>query len=124
MTVTCDYCGRPAKLVSGAVIYPHRPDLADRMFWACAPCGAYVGTHRNSKEHAPLGRLANAELRHLKQAVHAKFDPLWQSGRYTRKAAYSLLAGAMGIEATECHIGMFTPERCRLALKELEEFTR
>ena len=25
--VTCNYCGRPAMLVTGRSIYPHRPDL-------------------------------------------------------------------------------------------------
>lgn len=63
MKVVCDYCGADAKLVTGDVIYPHRHDLRARRFWQCVPCDAYVGTHANSLNHHPLGRLANAELR-------------------------------------------------------------
>ncbi|MFV9178163.1 zinc-finger-containing protein, partial [Serratia marcescens] len=44
--VTCDYCGKPAALVRGFVIYPHRKDLANGYYWSCDPCGAYVGCHR------------------------------------------------------------------------------
>lgn len=119
--VFCDYCRRHAKLVSGAVIYPHRPDLSHRMFWYCEPCGAYVGTHAGSPHHAPLGRLANAELRVLKQLVHARFDPLWKTGRMTRLRAYGWLAKRLGIPSAECHVGMFDPDRCRAALAVLRD---
>lgn len=119
MTVTCSYCGVDAKLVTGDVIYPHRPDLRTKRFWHCAPCDAYVGTHANSPNAAPLGRLANAELRLLKQKVHALFDPLWQGRGTSRTDCYRWLAEAMGIPKRECHIGMFTPERCRAALAVL-----
>lgn len=57
----CSYCNNEAKLVSGNVIYPHRPDLAYLRFWQCAPCAAYVGCHKGTTK--PLGRIANAELR-------------------------------------------------------------
>ena len=116
MIVTCDYCGNPAELVGGLVIYPHRPDLSNLRFWRCEPCRAYVGTHKNSRTHAPLGRLATAELRTLKMSVHARFDPLWKSGQLSRSAAYAKLAAGIGIEQRKCHIGMFDEARCRAAL--------
>ena len=116
MIVLCDYCGDEAKLVGGLVIYPHRRDLRNAKFWYCEPCGAYVGTHANSKTHAPFGRLANAELRALKQQVHALFDPLWEGRETSRTDAYRWLADALAIPARECHIGMFDPERCRTAI--------
>ena len=119
MTLRCPYCERPAELVSGDAIYPHRPDLFGFKFWLCEPCGAYVGTHKNSKDHAPLGRLANAELRRLKQKVHAAFDPWWHSGLMKRGTAYAKLADLLGIEQRECHIGMFSEDRCREALSKL-----
>lgn len=119
MDVKCDYCGNDAKLVTGDVIYPHRPDLRKRKFWQCAPCDAYVGTHVNSRQAHPLGRLANAELRGLKQRVHAVFDTLWQGGETSRTDAYRFLAMALGIKPSECHIGMFNEERCRAALSVL-----
>jgi hypothetical protein len=117
--VKCDYCGNDAKLVTGDVIYPHRPDLRKRKFWQCAPCDAYVGTHANSRQAHPLGRLANAELRALKQRVHAAFDPIWQGGETSRTDAYRMLARGLNIPERECHIGMFDPKRCKDALAVL-----
>ena len=118
---TCDYCANPAELVTGDAIYPHRPDLSGKWFWRCEPCGAYVGTHQNSKEHQPLGRLANAELRAAKVRAHAAFDPLWTqamdsrnwSKTKARHAAYRWLADQLGIHRTDCHIGMFDVALCK-----------
>ena len=111
LTPFCPYCGEPSKLVTGLVIYPHRPDLEDRYFYLCAPCEAFVGTHKGTK--TPLGRLANAELRTAKMAAHAAFDPLWQVGKKTRKEAYQWLAHEMGIFFKHCHIGEFDLEQCK-----------
>lgn len=107
--ILCPYCGAAAKCVTGADIYPHRPDLASKRFFACMPCKAWVGCHPSG---TPLGRLANSELRAEKQAVHAVFDPLWKHGRMSRSRAYRLLADAMGINRDECHIGMFDVAQC------------
>lgn len=111
-SVECPYCRAAAPRVTGADIYPHRPDLASKSFFACMPCEAWVGCHPNGK---PLGRLANAELRRAKQSVHLVFDPLWRSGAMSRSSAYAWLATALGIGKDECHIGMFDVERCRMA---------
>ena len=119
MTINCPYCHEPAKLVGGDVIYPHRRDLATLSFWQCAPCSAWVGCHKGSIKHAPLGRLATAELRGLKIQVHALFDPLWKSGEFRRSYLYMKLAEQLGIEPKECHIGMFDEERCKAAIEVL-----
>ena len=111
----CPYCNNKAILVTGKIIYPHRPDLADRTFWLCGPCDAYVGTHKNSN-NKPLGRLANAELRKAKQKVHNHFDPLWKSGRMSRSKAYEWLAKELGISKSKCHIGMFDIMMCERAI--------
>jgi hypothetical protein len=87
--------------------------LADLKAWACRPCDAWVGTHKNSPEHKPLGRLANAELRKAKMAAHAVFDPLWKSGRMSRKEAYSMLSEKMSIPKDQAHIGMFDVDQCK-----------
>lgn len=42
----CPYCGSKTEYVDGTVIYPHRPDLANRKFYICRPCNAYVGCHK------------------------------------------------------------------------------
>lgn len=112
-TVLCDYCGQPAELVTGAEIYPRRPDLAHKQIWSCSPCGAYVGCHDHS-DAVPLGRLANAPLRIAKQAAHAAFDPLWrEKGSGMRRAeAYAWLADALGIRKRDCHIAMFDVDDC------------
>lgn len=113
MKVRCDYCGKPARLVTGLVIYPHRPDLSHLRFWMCDPCSAYVGCHKNSDRHVPLGRLANAELRTWKQQAHSNFDPLWKSGEMSRRDAYTWLADQMKLDFKKCHIGMFNVEQCK-----------
>lgn len=118
---TCPYCTGAAALVTGADIYPHRPDLGGKKFWACMPCDAYVGCHPPAKVKGggfddgtvPLGRLANAELRGLKQRAHAAFDPLWKSNAMTRNTAYAWLASALGTKPSETHIGMFDEAQCR-----------
>lgn len=110
----CPYCNNEAWLVSGNIVYPHRPDLFDKRFWLCTPCDAYVGCHDGTEK--PLGRLANQELRQAKIAAHAVLDPLWKSGSMTRNAAYQWLADQLGIPRSECHVGMFDVDRCRLVV--------
>lgn len=126
MNLMCDYCLNPAKfLPSSSSIYNGR-DYGPVYF--CAPCYAWVGCHPKSKK--PLGRLANAELRKLKMQTHAAFDPIWKkrferkhkiNANYTKSMArggrYKALSILMNIPQAECHIGMFDPERCKLAIK-------
>lgn len=111
--VFCSYCGEVAELVKGDVIYPHREDLAHLKFWQCAPCDAYVGTHKNSKDHKPLGRLADRELRMWKQNAHALFDPIWKSAEMGRRAAYTWLSDQMQLPYYKTHIGMFDVDQCK-----------
>jgi hypothetical protein len=108
---TCPYCKQKAMRTNGATIYPHRPDLATLVFYWCPPCEAYVGTHKATGE--PLGTLANATLRRLRNLAHAAFDPLHQRQGYDRTVAYSMLASAMGISKDACHIAMFDNAQCR-----------
>lgn len=146
MKLICTYCHKPAELVGGERIYPHRPDLADKKFWLCAPCDAYVGCHAagvwvpdmgpdkvTSDGTLPMGRLANAELRAAKRAAHDAFDPTWKTfsvwkrhpaftpdAKYDnarRKALYRWLAKAMSIPEAQCHIGMFDVEECKRVIE-------
>lgn len=111
--VICPYCTAEAKLVGGSFIYPHRPDLAHKKFWLCAGCDAYVGTHKYSKDHKPLGRLANKELRALKAEAHKLFDKAWKEDpAFSRTEAYAQMSELMGIPRKECHIGYFDIEEC------------
>lgn len=105
-TLSCPYCGKAAELVTGEVIYPHREDLAHLKFWACLPCDAYVGTHKNSEEAKPLGTLANKATRTARMRAHAAFDPIWKNGHMSRSNAYEIMAMALGYELSDCHISM------------------
>jgi hypothetical protein len=117
--VTCPYCSGMAKMVSGAVIYPHRQDLREKLFYLCKPCNAYVGCHPNTDK--PLGRLANAELRKAKMDAHMLFDPLWQGSKrqkYKRRGeAYKWLAEQLGMPQHECHIGMMDVADCKRVIE-------
>lgn len=112
---SCPYCGADSVLINGAQLYGHRPDLADKRFYRCDPCRAWVGCHPGTT--TPLGRLANAELRQAKSAAHAVFDPIWRTAPKTERKrargdAYSWLAEQLGIRKAECHIGMFDVDMC------------
>jgi len=108
--VVCKYCKRRAELHLGAEVYPARHDLADRTFWVCWPCNAWVGCHGDS--HKPLGELADEPLRNARMAAHAAFDPVWKDGLLGREAAYEWLAQALAISRHRCHIGMMELDDC------------
>lgn len=42
----CPYCHSAVELVTGAEMYPLRPELEDRNIWRCTCCDAHVGCHR------------------------------------------------------------------------------
>jgi hypothetical protein len=107
----CDYCGKAAELLGGEQIYPHIPRLLGARYWRCVPCGAHVGCHAGTA--APLGRMANKELRAARVAAHAAFDPFWQSGVMTRRAAYGWLATRLELPFAKTHIGYFDLDLCR-----------
>lgn len=116
--VICPYCVKPAVLADSAEVYGGR---SYGMIWLCRPCNAYVGVHKDNKNHIPLGRLANAELREWKKKAHTAFDPLWKakierdgcSKTKARNAGYAWLAGQLGIKVKRCHIGMFDVDACK-----------
>jgi hypothetical protein len=129
MVVICPYCDKPAKLATGADIYPHRSDLVDKVFWRCVPCDAWVGCHPKHRKWSPtgttpLGRLANAELRREKQRAHAAFDPLWRSGEMRRTEAYQWIAGQLGMSPANCHIGLLGVDGCKAVVAAVKEFQR
>lgn len=117
----CPYCGANARLVTGDVVYPHRRDLYSKRFFYCdnKHDAAYVGTHGNGT--APLGTLANAELRSARSAAHAAFDPHWRSGKMTRSAAYKWLSDVMETSKNNTHIGMFNLAQCERVVKVFKE---
>ena len=118
--VLCPYCGKRAKRVTGAELYPKHPACANRGFWVCYPCDARVGTHLDGR---PLGTLADGELRGLRKRVHDKLDPIWLAHRdkgRARKKAYQRLADALGITVDRCHVGEFDVATCHQALAAIK----
>lgn len=119
MRVFCDYCGKQAKLVSSTAVY----DKDYGPVWYCKTCQAWVGVHKGTD--IPLGRLADAELRHWKRKAHAAFDPLWWNKEMrTRKAAYEWLAEEMGLPLEKTHIGMFDVDQCKEVVRICNEARR
>lgn len=115
MKAVCQYCKRDAELVSSKVVY--RGNDYGKI-WLCSPCGAWVGVHRGTD--APLGSLANAELREWRKKAHAAFDPAWRNATErgqrkgsARRRAYLWLATQLGIPVDDCHIGQFDIDACK-----------
>jgi hypothetical protein len=127
--VDCGECGKPAGLVDGRTIYPHRPDLHAKAFWKCV-CGAYVGCHDGTFN--PKGSPSGHETRQARIAAHAAFDPLWrrkaeQAGiakGHARAKAYRWLSERLGIDAKETHIGMFDAATARRVVEVCAPFNR
>jgi hypothetical protein len=115
--VICPYCGEPTEYTSSANVYN---GTHYGMIYLCSPCNAYVGVHRNSRK--ALGIPANKELREARTQLHLLFDPIWRNGcGVSRSQAYHWLASEMNIPVSECHIGMFNLEYCKMATKIIQE---
>jgi len=129
----CPYCSRPARMVLGSALYQRRTDLAERLFWACKPCDAWVGCHTKGSyeivdgqrvDHdgtEPLGTLANFELRTLRGKAHTAFDWIWRSRVMPRQAAYAWLSKELGVPVPQCHIAMLPAELCRRVVALMAE---
>jgi len=110
----CPYCGGDSELVDSSIIYK----TSYGPIYLCKPCWAYVGVHKGT--NIPLGRLANKELRLMKNVAHIAFDHLWGSKMDTqqiskhkaRNESYRWLSEQMGLHKDDTHIGMFDVEQC------------
>lgn len=127
----CPYCNCVTKLVSGDQVYPHRTleiprhKFLDKKYYVCEmDSDHYVGTYKDDK--TSLGRLANLELRKLKNKGHKIFDPLWKSKKIfkSQKEAYKWLSEIMGIPTKFTHFGMFSEEQCELAIYYCETINK
>ncbi len=130
---SCHHCQKPALLVFGDDIYPHRPDLYMKRFYVCRPCAAWVGCHPAADAYGrhgqgdgsvPLGTPANAALRALRHRAHLAFDPMWKSGQMTRRAAYQWLADQLKMERRLCHIGHMGLDQCDAVLAAVADLHR
>lgn len=86
-----------ARLTDGGEIYPHRADLRSLPFWKCDACGNFVGCHHKTENRtAPLGCIPTPELKVARQHLHAIIDPIWQSGKMTRRKVYEEISRQVG----------------------------
>lgn len=128
--VECGECGKPAGLVDGRTLYPHRPDLATKPFWRCCVCGAYVGCHDGTFQ--AKGSPAGPETRQARIEAHAVFDPLWRakaeraaiSRGEARGQAYKWLAAELDISVDRCHIGMMDATTARRVVQICSPYLR
>jgi hypothetical protein len=98
MRIFCAGCGTfvEARRTTGEELYPRREDLAFARFFVCDTCGAFVGTHKGVWE--PLGCLATPEIKRWRKQIHALLDPLWHSGKISRKRLYKRISREIGHE--------------------------
>jgi hypothetical protein len=123
--VLCPYCGERAECVDSSRVYGRS---FGSMIWLCDPCDAYVGCHKNSPTHAPLGTLAQASLRKLRKEVHNLLDPIWKLGlqageKDARRRTYTWLATQLGLPAKRCHVAEFDLPTCVIATGVLKGVT-
>lgn len=99
MKIYCVQCEKKvsARLTDGKEIYPPRRDLHKLPYWKCDTCGNHVGCHhRTDKPTRPLGIISTKDLRKARGEIHEILDPLWRTGRYTRKQLYTYLSKKLG----------------------------
>lgn len=98
MIIYCCTCKKDidCKFVKGNVVYPHRPDLAEKNFYICPKCKQYIGCHPNTNR--PLGVIPTQEMKKARMIIHGLIDPLWKKGIISRGKLYRLIAKELGIK--------------------------
>ena len=122
MEIYCCGCEKKvvARLTEGGEIYPHRSDLKSLPFWKCDACGNFVGCHHKTKNRtAPLGCIATKEIKRARQHIHKLIDPIWQSGKMTRKELYKRLSEGLGRKYHTATIKTITEARAVYKLARL-----
>src|SRR3546814_19957575 len=71
--VICPYCCMGALRMTGRELYPAKPELANKHYFACRNCDAWIGCKDGTWE--PVGRLADAALRRAKKRVNDAVEP-------------------------------------------------
>ena len=100
--VYCCPCQKDVQAIQiiGRKAYPHRADLAAKLFWQCPRCLRFVGSHRSGK---PLGVIPTKQVREARRHIHSLLDPLWKDNRrggqqWTRNNLYKVIGKHLGYE--------------------------
>ena len=98
MQIFCCTCNTDidCSLVTGMQVYPHRYDLRNMKFYRCPVCKNFVGTHKGTE--IPLGVIANEEIKNARMHIHSLLDPIWRSGKVSRRKCYKLISNKLGYE--------------------------
>lgn len=97
--IFCCACDRnvTARLTNGSEVYSHRADLKEVPFWICDDCNNFVGCHyKTVNKTVPLGCIATDEIKQIRKKIHAVLDPIWKSGKISRKALYRKVSDQIG----------------------------
>lgn len=101
---TCMHCGKEGVPRTGKQVYPNRPDLHSKQFFACPACsGVYIGCHATGRPFGPV--MVNKATRAARMAAHTAFDQLWKRDIVSRQVAYQMLARFLGVTRDKAHIG-------------------
>lgn len=121
MNIFCTACQSiiKARLTTGAEVYLHRKDLHNLNFWICNDCKNFVGCHKSGNGKKPLGNIATPKIKKMRQQIHARLDPIWQSGRYKRAEVYKILSNKIGKEYHTALIA--SEEEAEMVLKYIQE---
>lgn len=103
----CPECGAPM-ILRTTTKYAY-PNGDPRKFYGCTRYPDCKGTRPAHPDGTPYGIPGDAETKAARKRAHQAFDPLWQSGTYTRTEAYYWLAQQLGqdsIHISECDVEM------------------
>lgn len=112
----CPECGSPMTFRQGGRYKP---------FYGCTRYPECKGTHGAHPDGRPLGKPATLEVKRLRMATHATFDPLWQPGHQqvfgSRSNAYAWMQRKLGLTEAEAHIANFDAAMCRKLVEAIWE---
>jgi hypothetical protein len=114
----CRYCAGRVRKGSTREIY----QKGDQAIYICTNCNAYVLCHR--KTGLPMGKLANAALRMMRQETHKVFDLFRKENGWTREEAYQWLARSIGLSPEDAHIANFEMDECGKVISLCREYVK
>jgi ssDNA-binding Zn-finger/Zn-ribbon topoisomerase 1 len=98
----CGDCGAPMEV---------RPSKFG-CFYGCVKWPDCNGTHGAHPDGKPKGIPANKATREARVRAHFVFDKVWKERLKSRREAYRWMRDAMGLSASQAHIGRFDRDQC------------
>lgn len=115
----CPYCGAVVIKRPSGFVYGSKAVDKTRYVYVCSRwprCNTYVNAHK--KTGAPMGTLANSELRHLRIQTHHAIQKLQRKWNCSDvDSVYRWLQAKTGLSHEDFHIGQFSEYRCRQVIQ-------